>query len=140
MKFKIFLITAAVQIVVSNNLNSLKIDLINNYEDIMSSKRIILNFKFEPQDKVVYKDWLRFAINSPNINCKKWNGSIKSIREFSEPFKSCKQAYTKTFYTTIDIDFIKNPKKFDICTSCLLLKSNNKNRFQTFVLSVSEKS
>jgi len=61
-----------------------------------------LSFIFEiPEGDFIYKDYLDFTVDSPNITLSEWHSNRSPIEYYDSTFKATKKIYTKTFTITV---------------------------------------
>ena len=89
----------------------LEIQLIGSYEETIATKKIGLRFMLEPHEEGVYKEGLRFSVDAPHIELKRWATVQAPVSRYIPLLKRYKRLFADSFTLEIDFDFYNYNKK-----------------------------
>jgi hypothetical protein len=126
----IFLIFGGIILGLMSWVHALRVEIINSHADILAARKVCLRLLFDPDDQAVYKDTIRFSVDTTQLTLLRWMTSQQHVLQYIPSFKCNKKAYIESVHCEIFIDISKACLSLDgifLYVACIILKKDGRN-------------
>ena len=122
--------------------------LLNEVGEMAKSKKILLRVSFSPEERLIYREMLRFSSSNSKIQLRFWKTSIAAKSEYMAPFHQVKRVFVEPFDLELSFEeagigdnqgaLIEELYQTSILISYVACTDNQKHKAETIVVHLNE--